>query len=1854
MAEDILTPYFKNFFVPEYLSDFRHTLRSVKILYFARPDENPREITLNPYPFMTLYDLKIMLYQHFRKEVSAHPAFQSLLVPLPELETNNNARRNLFGEETKGPASDYMTFEYSWMKAETTEAYTVINPFRRITGGPVDSHFVTETGRKNNKFTLRSRLLLEDFMKELGEERTLTLHLFLYKDVIPGLAADLRTSEREWFGRIAPYFPELNINQAPTTLPPELMRRSTLFDTYVTNVLQQVSALEELLQSESLPLLPMVVAGCKFLRLVWKRPSETIPLETLFYKLDATHERPFLRILPVGESPITKLKMDSSFKIPDVSDPRLLRIWKEERNPKPDKDFLFSKVIIRQTVGTQPALYGTLRVFDNNSADFLVLPPKQLRILDPRSDLSALGSLLTKGLEGLPFSDQTPEIASATIICAVRLPLKAKMLTPEGLRKRLANFQCFFQEISPLPGDKPLLMLRYKAVSNFAAEDKIYTFLSLMVSRSIAKGEAAMPELVVAIQKEFQLTDEEAQRKVVYWLRNRADIQLALPETKDYIMTYNEGIDIAIFGQQSYYTIHLYRIDSEQVFRRVITAVGLLLSAKDSDFTLDASAVASMSRVANAVVVASPGSQVEETEAEAEAGVVVKEAPANANVLNLGSEVSEESADMGNDRYMRLMMGGPGSQGEASNQGEGEVLNMGDVLEEERQSQASNLNVARRAANNSRAMNAAAASALAVRPPEQAKPVVEERGVVEEEEEEAPTGAKQKSYQGWVKSQLQTADQRLFQYSTDVAGRKIKKYVTMCQATESRQPYVLNQEQYEVMRETYAGDPGVIFVTYPLEAGDPLPEAGDEVYTLLKYGTNPLKQNYYLCCQFFCTKDYIMVREEDFYSPTDRQGKPKPGETAKGKKDNGSCPFCHGMEIKVLKSPKPKETVIQRRTKKGETQRHLYVSFLQGETQHPEEFYMPCCFKEDTPLYITDPRFEKVRSEEEVKEEEEVRTVTGVPTISYQVTIYRAHKKYIVGPEKEFLKISEIDGPQVGLLPSVVDSYFGQKPSDYVSREANKMELLPNANCFLRVGVENRSSYRHDSFFAALAPYLNFRNNAASVKARLQEVFEQSGFGPRIFTFLNYGNLVLEFYRPGDPSPKESELSAWVSTQLGVDYNATNKDAALRIWKSYNRFLAFLESDKSAFEVDFTPQERIKQYRQFAQMLALPGIIAPRGLILIVLEVNSKNELSIRCPPFGYNMEQYSLSDFAFILHKPSGIWEPIFFSSNRAQTAKFAARHQAEITFQRSLEAGWPPIVRQRVIEFTQKCRGIGRGAYTATRGIDPMALIPLSVAIQSMPHIKPTGVVRDAYNHIVAITYRAKAGKRGLVTLPVIDDEYIPISTPIHLDWDDYEAAPLDWIVQFYKQNFEQMFALYPGYRVKRKVKCTATDSYVGIQLANGLYIPAAAPKDESAVAGLKLTDVEEMDWSMNREIYFGNPEGPCRTEKEIKTIQEKLPKEEAFLRAKQSDLDEIYQHLRLTFANWFSSEDVSDDLRLTIQTILDTNEIPLYEKRKRLEVILGPTVRDWMDSTTSVSQQPSSLLRADCRLEARAPCPARCVWRQASSESVGRCYLHSPKEISLGGRMVDGRLLLMRRLFEELLRFPERKYQLLTGSVTTLVALKDAVKIGQQYVLPESSLAWQDILRLDWIESGKETKKYYEEMSRSENEEALARSERKTEEEDEPNSMEPSLVAHRLPDILLELVGRDDPKSKKLSLLEAKVDATVPPLNPYLVPFGTSAAELGMEEESTTLDKNAVKRLALYTRRPILYIDLVMDPPEVMAYAPSRKLKTAIPYILVSTEDGPRVLSSSPMMMQDVKPEALPSGLFQLYDDRIVISE
>jgi hypothetical protein len=66
------------------------------------------------------------------------------------------------------------------------------------------------------------------------------------------------------------------------------------------------------------------------------------------------------------------------------------------------------------------------------------------------------------------------------------------------------------------------------------------------------------------------------------------------------------------------------------------------------------------------------------------------------------------------------------------------------------------------------------------------------------------------------------------------------------------------------------------------------------------------------------------------------------------------------------------------------------------------------------------------------------------------------------------------------------------------------------------------------------------------------------------------------------------------------------------------------------------------------------------------------------------------------------------------------------------------------------------------------------------------------------------------------------------------------------------------------------------------------------------------------------------------------------------------------------------------------------------------------------------------------------------------------------------------------------------------------------------------------------------------------------------------------------------------------------------------------------------------------------MIADPIEVYAFGPLKKQKSPTPFILLYTEDGPRILSSSKTSLQDVKPEKMPAQLKELYEDRIGIQE
>jgi hypothetical protein len=370
----------------------------------------------------------------------------------------------------------------------------------------------------------------------------------------------------------------------------------------------------------------------------------------------------------------------------------------------------------------------------------------------------------------------------------------------------------------------------------------------------------------------------------------------------------------------------------------------------------------------------------------------------------------------------------------------------------------------------------------------------------------------------------------------------------------------------------------------------------------------------------------------------------------------------------------------------------------------------------------------------------------------------------------------------------------------------------------------------------------------------------------------------------------------------------------------------------------------------------------------------------------------------------------------------------------------------------------------YTSQSGINPMAMIPLSNAIDVIP-FAPDGIVKDIYNHIVAITFPSKS---GLITLPVVDDGMISISSAfvkhIYLDWDDYKPAPVDEIIKYYKNTFEPLFGLYPGYTLQYIVKHKIENKIVAIQLANGIYIPAA--KDETKPLGLDVIQVEQFEWSINKQIS------------DIKSCGE----DSELRKNTYHNFEELYQQFRLMVSNWITGR--GSEIRKGIEDIIFNPNLPEYEKRKRLHIVLHPELYKWFYSDKEHWESPVSFLRKDCRIiDGPDACTGSCFWNH------GRCLLHVEANTNVGENRVSTSELFIKRIIDELVRFPNRRKQLMKrGEISKVSLIVEPIIQGDQYIIPESSLTWTNLLRLDWSKQIPEEPKYYEEMSRDAVEEPL----------------------------------------------------------------------------------------------------------------------------------------------------------------------
>jgi hypothetical protein len=1562
----------KTLFEPDFYTSLSDPFGPItlEIQYFTEtPLETGGEptevIKVSIFPFYTMNDIKMAIYNKKKNDAKFAPQFQFLAEYTENTETYQALDAYYLEPGSKKPLS----FHDPLLKTGRNKA------------------FVDDGGNKMLiNLVSRSRTLYEDTYLYAKNEPV--LRLFLLSKIVA--VQETFSNEARYLGFIKPYFNSDYISNTTKgdTVPAEQVVELKRAHTYFT-------AREKLLRNTIEPSLAkfsgdvnLRIEGIKSLRLVWLHRTDSKTVDTLFYEQSVDQVRPFLRLLPKDSTPVTKLHvLKGGVPVPALADPCLILQWAREKNPAPKNDFLFGKI----DMGDE---YATLQVLDDGTAAVVVQPRKGQRQFEAES-AELFRQRIQQGIRGFPFAAEDPQLNEMSFQASITI--KGDKIERREMSKRLEAFGSFFQEIPPPSNSPSLMTLRYKAISNFYAQDRVQLYMSQLVATKIPAD-----TIIKKTAEAFEITMNQAQMEYQEFVTRAEEIIPVVPKYSVFRLKYNPGIDINITAHHPTYTFQIERVDSITNLQRVLTLLSLMMTYPVAK-PVDKAAVATLAKAA----------------AFEEAG---QEAP---------------NPDVG--------------------------------------------------------------------PADKSKSTI--------------------SIANYFIKRLQQADPTLFGF---IPGPEDNGYGQMCQFAQMRQPAVLNEKQYRRMLELYAEDiknnevefleanyinqvtadpskKSKIALTYGTQK-----EVDDNTFSVLKYGTSLKDQRYYICSEYFCIEDEIPLRPSEF----EEEGvfRPEADEIFKNKQKLAyHCPFCNGDLIRKGENNKG-ATVYKREEDK-------YVGFM--NKAHPAHWGLPCCFKKRKfTSKGTYAKFFQLQNKDDTEapelQEDAYDEDAEIKGINYEDVMNRTHERTIVQDTKFPLEMKRGE-PQLALVPSVLNTYFHQKPDSLVTKSMT-LGTKPISEGFLRIAADNRVSRRAESFFAAIAPFFK-KNSVMDVRVRLQEVFSGPA-GVKLFTSINFGNLMLEFYTPALSNEQytAAELTRFAVRNLNPKRSQQYPYIA-RIKKSYDNFMNFLNNPK-----------KLKEYRQFAHLLAQPNIFMPAlitkqgdrinrpGILFVVIEMMDDKNYIIRCPPFGVT-EAMESCDIGFLIHREE-IWEPLFFVKN-SMDEKGSARHihTMRVKSDNTQSPQLPDAVIDAIQTFRTKCANEAPTVYTGIQQLArPENTLPtLTALIGILAEIGTfVGVIRDVYNHVVAVTL--KIDEDNEIAFPVIDDGFMQTqnSLVIYFGWEGFTPAPVEVAWNFYEEN-EEKFADYPGYKLQRIIRLPYGKTKVikAVQFENGIFVPVSDANDPEKIRG-KIDDLTEIEfeWTINEKIGRPTETASDKSTGDKKTVS--ITKEIET----ENEVEEIFQHFRLSVSNWLLSKEGIPWKNKIQEIIMPYSEklgynLSVGRKRELLQILLAERMKRFIDTDHEPKSKVPSVVRVDCRKLTEGDCTAsnRCVWRPDEK----RCLLHV-KALPDVDKTDMSRVFLL-RLIEELIRFPRRRAQILqerNRRIGTLSKLSGTVRMIDQYIVPEDTSEWAELMNMDCKKRTPEIPHFFEEFSREEGVKPVAKAE---------VPAEAPVETSTLPEFVLDLLEGDD---------------------------------------------------------------------------------------------------------------------------------
>lgn len=491
--------------------------------------------------------------------------------------------------------------------------------------------------------------------------------------------------------------------------------------------------------------------------------------------------------------------------------------------------------------------------------------------------------------------------------------------------------------------NKNLLHLQYKKIDNYLKYENIQVFITFHYVNN-------RDEMIKKIQGEFNLSPEEAEREFEKWtsqneleLLKLGDRTFSKPKNDNYVnikIRLTSSIDL---------NFNIEGAKSDVMHTRILNLL-LVLMDMSHERILDRKSVpdAKIDTILYGKASASP----------------INNKYAKTDVLKRSS--SKAKGNSGTDLDFEL---------EALEDYEG----FGDLFEDDEDLKALEMEFLKELQNEEK---------LLVASGEQTKKQTDE-----DDDKNVKAGDEDSIMKSYFMNMLKSADKELIDYKVAKGQKVLKRYSTVCQWNDRRQPIVVNKTEMDKVKEFQK----------------------DIRYVKTGSSEEMQKKNYYICPQVWCPKSKVALTYKDF----------------KGKY-NESCPYPDVEEKPIL--------LTNHYWGKGEAglTREHFPGFLDPKT-HPGRLCLPCCFKKEAKEGSRNKQNENTCKNQwsDTAPQEEETEVFG-------------NEKYILG--EIFVPLEPF---RYGLLPKDVSDLFGNKTCG--NGLDGKGLMSDKTDCMLRRGVSQKT-----------------------------------------------------------------------------------------------------------------------------------------------------------------------------------------------------------------------------------------------------------------------------------------------------------------------------------------------------------------------------------------------------------------------------------------------------------------------------------------------------------------------------------------------------------------------------------------------------------------------------------------------------------------------------------------------------------------------------------------------------------------------------------------------------------------------------